>query len=145
MPLVRIDLAAGRTATDVDSITTAIHEAIVAGYGIPPRDRFQIVTEHPAQHIIAQDAGLGFERSTGVIMIQIFTQRGRSDDAKQSLFARIASALGEVGVAGEDVFIGYVENGPQDWSFGFGRAQYATGELAVPAAAQRSTSVTSNE
>jgi hypothetical protein len=27
-----------------------------------------------------------------------------------------------------------VENGPQDWSFGFGVAQYQTGELAVPAA-----------
>lgn len=24
------------------------------------------------------------------------------------------------------------ENGPEDWSFGFGRAQYVTGELAVP-------------
>jgi len=40
-----------------------------------------------------------------------------------------------VGVAGEDVFIGYVENGPQDWSFGFGVAQYVTGELQVPSAA----------
>ncbi|MFF3904504.1 hypothetical protein ACFYZJ_00500 [Streptomyces sp. NPDC001848] len=33
---------------------------------------------------------------------------------------------------GEDVFIGIVENGPQDWSFGFGRAQYTEGDLAVP-------------
>jgi hypothetical protein len=40
--------------------------------------------------------------------------------------------LGEVGVAGEDVFLGYVENSASDWSFGFGRAQYVTGELAVP-------------
>jgi hypothetical protein len=37
-----------------------------------------------------------------------------------------------VGVAGQDVFIGYVENTADDWSFGFGRAQYVTGELAVP-------------
>jgi hypothetical protein len=66
-------------------------------------------------------------------MIQIFTQRGRSDDTKQRLYAAINSALAAVGVAGEDVFIGYVENGPQDWSFGFGTAQYLTGELGVPA------------
>ncbi|MNJ02902.1 hypothetical protein D3C73_1630290 [compost metagenome] len=65
-------------------------------------------------------------------MIQIFTQEGRSREAKQSLFAAIAARLGEVGVAGEDVFLGYVENTASDWSFGFGRAQYVTGELTVP-------------
>ena len=48
------------------------------------------------------------------------------------LFAAVADKLAEVGIAGEDVFIGYVENTAGDWSFGFGRAQYVTGELAVP-------------
>jgi phenylpyruvate tautomerase PptA (4-oxalocrotonate tautomerase family) len=133
MPLVKIDLTTGRDAANVREITNAVHEAIVSVYRIPPRDRFQIVTEHPAGQIIAEDAGLGFERSGGVVMIQIFTQRGRSDEAKQALYAAVADRLAEVGVDGADVFIGYVENGPQDWSFGFGRAQYLTGELAVPA------------
>jgi phenylpyruvate tautomerase PptA (4-oxalocrotonate tautomerase family) len=132
MPLVRIDLAAGRTPEAVRAIADAIHAAVVDEYGIPERDRFQIVTEHPAQQIIAEDAGLGFERTEGVVMIQVFTQRGRSDVAKQALYAAVHDRLAEVGVASEDVFIGYVENGPQDWSFGFGRAQYVTGELGVP-------------
>ncbi|PPF77273.1 tautomerase family protein [Pseudoclavibacter sp. Z016] len=132
MPLVRIDVNAGRSPEQISSIADAIHDAIVAEYGIPARDRFQIITEHQSGQIIAQDAGLGFERSSGVVMIQIFTQRGRTPEAKQSLYARIAEALGERGVEGNDVFIGYVENGPEDWTFGFGRAQYLTGELAVP-------------
>jgi phenylpyruvate tautomerase PptA (4-oxalocrotonate tautomerase family) len=135
MPLVRIDLTEGRTADQTRAIADAIHTAIVDVYGIPARDRFQIITEHPATQIIAEDAGLGFERTDGVVMIQIFTQRGRADDAKTTLYARINDALAGVGVAGEDVFIGYVENGPRDWSFGFGRAQYVTGELGVPALA----------
>ena len=135
MPLVRIDLLPGRTPDQITAIADAVHDAIVDVYGIPPRDRFQVINELPAGRIIAQDAGLGFERSGGVVMIQIFTQRGRTDDAKQALYARIASGLEAVGVAGEDVFIGYVENGPQDWSFGFGVAQYVTGELKVPSAA----------
>ncbi|OII04247.1 tautomerase family protein, partial [Curtobacterium sp. MCBA15_005] len=97
------------------------------------RDRFQVITEHPAQQIIAEDAGLGFERTEGVIVIQVFTQRGRTDEAKAALYRAIHDALAAIGVASEDVFIGYVENGPQDWSFGFGRAQYVTGELGVPA------------
>jgi len=135
MPLVRIDLLPGRSPDQITAIADAVHDAIVDVYGIPPRDRFQVINELPAGRIIAQDAGLGFERSGGVVMIQIFTQRGRTDDAKQALYARIASGLETVGVAGEDVFIGYVENGPQDWSFGFGVAQYVTGELQVPSAA----------
>jgi phenylpyruvate tautomerase PptA (4-oxalocrotonate tautomerase family) len=135
MPLVRIDLMTGRTPEQITAIADAIHEAIVDVYGIPVRDRFQVVNELTAGRIIAEDAGLGFERTGGVVMIQIFTQRGRSDETKQALYARIAAGLGEAGVAGEDVFIGYVENGPQDWSFGFGIAQYMNGELKVPAAA----------
>ncbi len=134
MPLVRIDLVTGRSPEQVRSIADAIHTAIVDEYGIPERDRFQVITEHPAQLIIAEDAGLGFERTEGVVMIQVFTQGGRSDEAKQSLYAAVHDRLTEVGVASEDVFIGYVENGPQDWSFGFGRAQYVTGELGVPSA-----------
>ena len=96
------------------------------------RDYFHVLTEHPAGQSLAQDAGLGFERTPDVVMIQTFTQSGRSQEAKQSLFAAIAEELAAAGVAGEDVFIGYVENTAGDWSFGFGRAQYVTGELGVP-------------
>lgn len=132
MPLVRIDVHGGRSPEELSSISRTIHDAILAEYGIPERDYFHIITEHPQGQIVAQDAGLGFERSAGVVMIQIFTQGGRTQVAKSSLFEAIAEGLGGVGVAGEDVFIGYVENTAGDWSFGFGRTQYVTGELAVP-------------
>lgn len=132
MPLVRIDVNEGRSPEGLQRLSRGIHDAILAEYGIPERDYFHILTEHPRGQIVAQDAGLGFERTGGVVMIQIFTQGGRSQDAKQSLFAAVASKLSAEGVAGEDVFIGYVENTAGDWSFGYGRAQYVTGELAVP-------------
>ena len=133
MPLVRIDVNQGRTPEQLQGISRGIHAAIVAEYGIPERDYFHILTEHPVGQIVAQDAGLGFARTPDVVMIQIFTQSGRSQLAKQSLFAAIAERLSAEGVAGEDVFIGYVENAAGDWSFGFGQAQYVTGELGVPA------------
>lgn len=132
MPLVRIDVNEGRSPDELQQLSRGIHDAILVEYGIPERDYFHILTEHPQGQIFAQDAGLGFERTGGVVMIQIFTQGGRSQDSKQQLFASVAARLAAVGVVGEDVFIGYVENGPGDWSFGFGRAQYVTGELAVP-------------
>jgi phenylpyruvate tautomerase PptA (4-oxalocrotonate tautomerase family) len=132
MPLVRIDVNQGRSKEDLHRLSRGIHDAILAEYEIPERDYFHILTEHPVGQIFAQDAGLGFERTNGVVMIQIFTQAGRSQEAKQRLFAAVAEELAGVGIAGEDVFIGYVENTAGDWSFGFGRAQYVTGELTVP-------------
>jgi phenylpyruvate tautomerase PptA (4-oxalocrotonate tautomerase family) len=132
MPLVRIDMQVGRDAVEVQKIADAIHNAIVEQYGIPERDRFQIINQLPTGAIIAQDAGLGFERTDGVVMVQIFTQRGRTKNAKQLLYQAIAGKLACAGVGPENVFIGYVENGPEDWSFGFGQAQYLTGALAVP-------------
>ncbi|MBU8867947.1 tautomerase family protein [Paenarthrobacter aromaticivorans] len=132
MPLVRVDVNQGRPAEELAAISRAIHNAIVSEYEIPERDYFHIITEHPNGQIVAQDAGLGFERSLEVVMIQIFTQGGRTQVAKSSLFEAITEGLGELGVKGEDVFIGYIENSPGDWSFGFGRSQYVTGELAIP-------------
>lgn len=132
MPLVRIDVNQGRTAKQLRALSQGIHDAVVAEYCIPERDYFHVLAEHPAGQIVAQDAGLGFERTPDVVIIQIFTQAGCSQEATQSLFAAIAERLAGAGVAGEDVFIGYVENTAGDWSFGFGRAQYLTGELAVP-------------
>ncbi|GAA2749120.1 tautomerase family protein [Amnibacterium kyonggiense] len=134
MPLVRIDLLTGTDAGRVRRIADGVQDALVRTYGIPERDRFQIITEHAASQIIALDAGLGFERSAGVVMIQIFTQQGRTAEAKQQLYAAVCTELQAAGVEPEDVFISYIESGPEDWSFGFGRAQYATGELAVPKA-----------
>ncbi|MHA7210171.1 tautomerase family protein [Arthrobacter sp. MDT1-65] len=132
MPLVRIDINQGRSGDQVRQISDAIHAAILAEYRIPERDLFHILTQHGEGEIRAQDAGLGFERTDDVVMIQIFTQGGRTQEAKSALFARIAAALEEIGVEGVNVFIGYVENGPGDWSFGFGRSQYMNGELVVP-------------
>ncbi|WP_030986477.1 tautomerase family protein [Streptomyces sp. NRRL WC-3744] len=132
MPLVRIDLIRGRRPDDIRAIADATHRTLVDVLDIPERDRFQIITEHDADHVIALDAGLGFERTDGLVMIQIFTQSGRSTEIKQRVYRTVAKQLEALGIAGEDVFVSFMENGPQDWSFGFGRAQYVEGDLAIP-------------
>jgi len=133
VPLVRIDLIEHRSPEQIREVADAIHEAIVEILGIPEGDRFQILTSHKPDEIIALDAGLGFERTRQLVMIHIFTQAGRTPEVKQQLFALLTEKLGQVGVPAEDVFVGITENTAADWSFGFGRAQYMNGELAVPA------------
>ncbi|MET4704272.1 tautomerase family protein [Frigoribacterium sp. UYMn621] len=132
MPLVRIDLVAGRDRDQLHAIGNSIQATLVDVYGLPERDRFQIVTEHAPGMLVALDVGLGIERSELLVIIQIFTQAGRTDEAKQQFFAALARNLDAVGVAGSDLVIGFVENSPADWSFGFGRAQYLTGEVELP-------------
>lgn len=89
----------------------------------------QIVTQHEPYEMICQDTGLGIERSNKLVFIQIF-QQGRKTDQKQALYAALAEQLSsQCGVPGSDLIISLTANTPEDWSFGYGRAQFLTGEL----------------
>ncbi|MFK0280912.1 tautomerase family protein [Streptomyces sp. NPDC090499] len=62
----------------------------------------------------------------------MFTQRGRSTEEKQLVYRTLAEKLAKAGVEGKNLFVSYFENGPEDWSFADGRAQYVEGDLPVP-------------
>ena len=129
MPLVRIDLQVGRTAAEVRRIADVVQDVMLDVFAAPPRDRYQIVTEHPVGHIIAEDTGLGFERTEGVVVIQVF-QQGRSEEQKRAAYAELARRLDEqCGVMPTDLVISVVTNDRADWSFGLGRAQFLEGDL----------------
>lgn len=129
MPLVRIDVVKGRSQDQLGTLLQAIHDAVVAAFEVPSRDRYQVLTEHEATHFLMEDTGLGFERTTQQTLIQVFT-RARSTEKKRMLYALIVSNLGErLGMRPEDVVVTCSDNGDIDWSFGHGRPQFLTGEL----------------
>ena len=129
MPLVRIDLVEGRTAEEVRLIADTVQEVMLEVFAAPPRDRYQVVTEHPAGQIIAEDTGLGFERTDDVTVIQIF-QQGRSEEQKRAAYRELADRLEErCGIPSTDLIVSVVGNHREDWSFGLGRAQFLEGDL----------------
>ena len=128
MPLVRIDVQEGRSRSELRRIADTVQDVMLAVFAAPPRDRYQVITEHPVGHIIAEDTGLGLERSDGITVVQIF-QQGRSSDQKQAVYAELARALQGCGVRPEDLIVSVTANERADWSFGLGRAQFLTGEL----------------
>jgi phenylpyruvate tautomerase PptA (4-oxalocrotonate tautomerase family) len=129
MPLVRIDIQEGRTTEELRRIADTVQEVMLDVFDAPPRDRYQIITEHPVGHIIAEDTGLGFDRSPGVTVIQIF-QQGRSEAQKKAMFAELALRLDkDCGIAPTDLIISVTANQREDWSFGLGRAQFLEGDL----------------
>ena len=132
MPLVRIDLVKGRPPEERAAIGDAIHQAMTETIDIPDNDRFQIITEHPKGHIIAEDTGLGLERSEGIVIIQIF-QQGRSNEQKVAMYAELAKRLEvDCGIRPEALIISVMANRHADWSFGLGQAQFVDGTLHSP-------------
>jgi phenylpyruvate tautomerase PptA (4-oxalocrotonate tautomerase family) len=129
MPLVRIDLQKGRTPEELRRLADTIQDVMLEVFAAPPGDRYQIITEHPKGHIIAEDTGLGFQRTHGIVIIQIF-QQGRSTEQKQAAYAELTKRLeAECGVRPEDVIVSVMANRHVDWSFGLGRAQFVDGTL----------------
>jgi phenylpyruvate tautomerase PptA (4-oxalocrotonate tautomerase family) len=127
MPLVRIDLQKGRTPEELRRLADTIQDVMLEVFAAPPGD--QIITEHPKGHIIAEDTGLGFQRTDGIVILQIF-QQGRSTEQKQAAYAELTKRLeAECGVRPEDVIVSVMANRLVDWSFGLGRAQFVDGTL----------------
>jgi phenylpyruvate tautomerase PptA (4-oxalocrotonate tautomerase family) len=129
VPLVTIDVIEGRTPEELRLLADCVHQALVETFAAPERDRYQVIREHSAEHLILLDTGLGIERSDKVVLVQI-TQQGRDDAQKTALYARLAELFEQRDVAGpNDLIVSVTENTRADWSFGFGRAQFLTGEL----------------
>ncbi|MBU8787812.1 MULTISPECIES: tautomerase family protein [Bacillus] len=129
MPLLRFDLIEGRDEKALKTLLDAAHNAMVEAFNVPERDRYQIVHQHPANELIIQDTGLGFNRSKDLVVISI-TSKTRTKSQKEKLYALLAEKLeAECGISPEDVMVSITENGDADWSFGLGEAQFLTGKL----------------
>ena len=127
MPLVRITLRKGRTPEFLRDASNAVHDALVATANVPADDRFHIIEEVGDDHLIAHPTYGGVERSEGLIVIQIILNAGRTVEIKRALYADIARRLQEsVDVRPDDVLVSLVEVTKENWSFGGGRATYAT-------------------
>lgn len=127
MPLVRIDIAEGRSEAEIASIGDGVHRALVEAIGIPALDRFQVITEQGPGRLIFDSAYLGIHRSSAVVFVQITLSTGRSVEQKRALYAAVVRNLAaDPGVRTEDVFVNLIEVAKENWSFGNGIAQYAT-------------------
>ena len=125
MPLVRITLAAGRSAADRRRIADAIHKALVDTANVPADDRFQVVQEVPADRLVWDPSYLGQSRSPQIVFVEITLNTGRTVEVKKELYSAIAAGLGKAaGVRPDDVLVNLVEVPRENWSFGGGVMSY---------------------
>ena len=129
MPLLYVDIIEGRTAAEIQELLDAIHQAVVEAFQVPERDRYQVVNTHPAHEIVALDTGLDIARSSRLVIVHAVIRR-RTCPQKQRFYELLASKLAEqCGLDPADLVVSITENDDDDWSFGYGRAQFLTGEL----------------
>ncbi|MFI9803666.1 tautomerase family protein [Streptomyces sp. NPDC052301] len=126
MPFVRIDTL-GTDPDRLGALGDAVQDALVETLGVPPEDRFQVLTAHDGvRSALRYDSYLGLPKDESVVFVAITMRAGRPPEQKRALYRRIAERIHErTGTAPHDVVVTVTENAPVDWSFGDGRAQYA--------------------
>jgi len=128
MPLTRIDLIQGKPESYRQIIGEVIYDAIIHVLKAPKDDRFQVITEHPADNFIYAPGYLGISRTDDCVFIQVTLNEGRSIEIKRAFYKAIADGLHErLAMRREDVLINLVEVNKGNWSFGNGEAQYDPG------------------
>ena len=126
MPLVRIDLNKSYSQDISKKIGDIVYTTMEQEINVPKDDKFQIITRHDSSEINIPDSYLGIKYTSGIIIIQITLNGGRSVELKKKLYKKIAEELNtKLHIRKEDVFIGLVEVDKENWSFGNGEAQYA--------------------
>jgi 4-oxalocrotonate tautomerase len=125
MPLVRIDLPAGKPDRYRRTVADVVYGAMLTMLNAPKNDYFQVISEHAPATLIIDPTYLGIQRGADALIIQLTLNEGRSVEAKQAFYKAVADGLHErLGLRREDVVINLVEVKKENWSFGNGIAQY---------------------
>ena len=117
VPLVQIDLDRSLAARLKDRISDEIHQALVDALDITPTDRFQIFRTHDAGELVFDPTYNDVDRQN-LVYIQILMVHAYDVDTKTKMFAHLVKRLEGIGIRHEDVLIGVVENGFEDWYAG---------------------------
>lgn len=125
MPLVRIQLRAGKPAAYRRAIVDGVYAALRTTYDVPQEDLFMQVEEFSGENFHFSRTYLDIARSDDFIVLQLTVSNTRTLDKKRALYKEIVRQLGDnPGLRAEDIFINLVETLRENWSFGNGVAQY---------------------
>ncbi|CAN5323576.1 tautomerase family protein [soil metagenome] len=122
MPLARISVPAHLAREQVLALADAVHESLVAVCGVPPKDRFQLISRFAEGAMIIDPTFPNVERTADASIIEITFLAGRNEEKKRLLYRAIADRAVAVGFKADDIMVALTENLPIDWSLGRGLA-----------------------
>ena len=129
MPVFHAHIPAGRfSKQQKKTIGNSLNQSLVEGLGIPPGDRFIMISEHGEDELFIDPDFMGMNRTANAMIITVLIGAHRPLEDKQKLLAAIARVLQEnVSISPDDVFIALVPVPNENFSFGRGVAQLAEG------------------
>jgi phenylpyruvate tautomerase PptA (4-oxalocrotonate tautomerase family) len=131
MPFVYYDIVRGRSHDQIRALLDSAQGALMESFGTPETDRYQVVTQHSPDEIIIQDNGLGIGRTENVVAIHLINRTGKKTQAqKGKLYELLARNLKrDCGLDPADLVVVITENESEDFSLGYGKAQFLNGDL----------------
>jgi phenylpyruvate tautomerase PptA (4-oxalocrotonate tautomerase family) len=127
MPVFHAHIPKGRFSREQKiAIGNALNQSLVQGLGIPPGDRFIMLSEHGDDELFIDPTFMGMQRSANAMIINVLIGAHRPLSDKRTLMAAITRLLGEAAdIAPDDVFIALVPVPNENFSFGQGVPQLA--------------------
>ena len=126
MPFVRIDLSKKHPEGFAQQVGEIVYEVMTTHINVPKDDKFQVITKHDSQELVAPKSYLGIEYSEEIIFIQVTLNEGRTTELKKNFYKAICEGLVEkLKVRPQDIVINLIEVNKENWSFGNGEMQYA--------------------
>jgi phenylpyruvate tautomerase PptA (4-oxalocrotonate tautomerase family) len=122
MPLCRLSVPAHLSPAQIRALADAVHESLVETCGVEPNNRFQLVSTYASRMMFIDPTYGDVKRTPDGSIIEILLLEGRTAEQKRNLFRRITDRAVGAGFAGDDVMIALIENVPDNWSLGHGRA-----------------------
>lgn len=122
MPLARISVPAHLPREQAIALADAVHEALVATCGVPPKDRFQLISRFAEGTMIVDPTFPDVVRTADASIVEITFLAGRDDEKKQRLYRSIMDKATAAGFKADDIMVALTENRPIDWSLGRGLA-----------------------
>lgn len=113
MPLVRVDMHASLDPKR-EELSTAIHEGLVEGLGMPADDLFQIFRQHEEGELVYTRTFPNADR-TDIVFIQILLASLYGPEEKKRMYRAVTERIAAIGVKPDNILIAVTENGGSDW------------------------------
>lgn len=121
MPIVKLSMIKGRTASEKSNVITRIQTSLVESFRIPEYDKNFRVMEFNKEDFVLPPG-----KSDKYILIEITIFPGRSINAKRLLYARIVDNLKQLDIEPKDIFIILYEEPLDNWGI---RGGYPASEI----------------
>lgn len=110
MPIVHISLTDRWNSTEARGISDGIHRALVEAFRIPDHDYL-----HRVHRCSREELVLAPEKGDRFVLVEMTIFPGRSAQAKENLYAKIAMNLEPFGIVTADILVALHELPMGDW------------------------------